>query len=187
MLNCLSYEDLYIESKPIYWVHLDPWKDVKCRINDVNCHGNTNDYHSCSPYLNKTFKKCKNRALLTLRRSQKHYEIFSNNILQKKHYPETVKNGNIRDCVIQSWLSAWVVIDFISHSLHSVVAWFAIGDFVYLALRRKGLIIDLTDDIIWICSKGFDERRGFIFSPENSTIASGEVNTILFITLRAFQ
>ena len=32
---------------------------------------------------NKTFKKRKNRALLTLRRSQKHYEIFSNNILRK--------------------------------------------------------------------------------------------------------
>ena len=30
---------------------------------------------------NKTLKKRKNRALLTLRRSQKHYERFSNNIL----------------------------------------------------------------------------------------------------------
>ena len=40
---------------------------------------------------------------------------------------------------------------------------------------------------LWICSKGFDERRGFIFSPENSTIASGEVNTILFITVWVFQ
>ena len=72
--------------------------------------------------MNKTFNKRKNRALLTLRRSQKHYEIFSNNVLRKKHYPETVKIGNNRDCVIQSWLSAWVVRDFISHSLHSVVA-----------------------------------------------------------------
>ena len=32
---------------------------------------------------NKTFKKRKNSALLTLRRSQKHYEIFSNNVLRK--------------------------------------------------------------------------------------------------------
>ena len=32
---------------------------------------------------NKTFKKRKNRAPLTLRRSQKHYEIFSNNVLRK--------------------------------------------------------------------------------------------------------
>ena len=72
--------------------------------------------------LDKMFKKRKNRALLTLRRSQKHYEIFSNNVLRKKHYPETVKIGNNRDCVIQSWLSAWVVRDFISHSLHSMVA-----------------------------------------------------------------
>ena len=39
----------------------------------------------------KTFNKRKNRALLTVRRSQKHYEIFSNNVLRKKHYPETVK------------------------------------------------------------------------------------------------
>ena len=33
--------------------------------------------------LNKTFNKRKNRALLTLRRSQKHHEIFSNNVLRK--------------------------------------------------------------------------------------------------------
>ena len=32
---------------------------------------------------NKTFNKCKNRALLTLTRSQKHHEIFSNNVLRK--------------------------------------------------------------------------------------------------------
>ena len=32
---------------------------------------------------NKTFKKRKNRAYLTLRRSQKHYEIFGNNVLRK--------------------------------------------------------------------------------------------------------
>ena len=32
---------------------------------------------------NKTFNKRKNRALLTLGRSQKHYEIFSNNVLRK--------------------------------------------------------------------------------------------------------
>ena len=32
---------------------------------------------------NKTSNKRKNRALLTLRRSQKHYEIFSNNVLRK--------------------------------------------------------------------------------------------------------
>ena len=33
--------------------------------------------------FNKTFKKRKNRALLTLRRSQKQYEIFSNNVLRQ--------------------------------------------------------------------------------------------------------
>ena len=77
---------------------------------------------------NKTFNKRKNRALVTVTRSQKHYEIFSNNVLRKKHYPETIKIGNNRDCVIQSWRSAWAVRDFISHSLHSVVAWFAIRD-----------------------------------------------------------
>ena len=32
---------------------------------------------------NKTFNKGKNRALLTFRHSQKHYEIFSNNVLRK--------------------------------------------------------------------------------------------------------
>ena len=33
--------------------------------------------------FNKTFNKRKNRALLTLRRSQKHYEVFSKNVLRK--------------------------------------------------------------------------------------------------------
>ena len=33
--------------------------------------------------FNKTFNKRKNRALLTLRCSQKHHEIFSNNVLRK--------------------------------------------------------------------------------------------------------
>ena len=70
----------------------------------------------------RRLNKRKNRALLTLRRSQKHYEIFRNNVLRKKHYPKTVKIGNNRDCVIHGWLSACVVRDFISHSLHSVVA-----------------------------------------------------------------
>ena len=32
---------------------------------------------------NKMFNKRKNRVLLSLRGSQKHYEIFSNNVLQK--------------------------------------------------------------------------------------------------------
>ena len=32
---------------------------------------------------NKTLNKRKNRALLTFRRLQKHYEIFSNNVLRK--------------------------------------------------------------------------------------------------------
>ena len=41
---------------------------------------------SPSPFLqieNKTFNKRTNRALLSLRRSQKHYEIFSNNVFRK--------------------------------------------------------------------------------------------------------
>ena len=94
-----------------------------------------------------------------------------------------VKVGNNRDCVIQSWLSAWVVKDFISHSLHSVVAWFAIRDFCLPCSKEKRSDWPFRRIYIWICSKGFDECRGFIFSPENSTIASGEVNTILFITV----
>ena len=32
---------------------------------------------------NKTFNKGENRALLTLRRLQKHHEVFSNNVLRK--------------------------------------------------------------------------------------------------------
>ena len=60
---------------------------------------------------------------------------------------------------------------------------------VYLALRRKGLIIDLTDEYILF---GYVQRvltstEALFFSPENSTVTSGEVNTILFITVTAFQ
>ena len=50
---------------------------------------------------------------------------------------------------------------------------------VYLVLRRKGLIIDLQ--------RVLTSAEVLFFCPENSTIASGEVNTILFITVRVFQ
>ena len=40
---------------------------------------------------NKTFKKRKNRAFLTLRRSQKHYEIFSKNVLRKSITQKTIE------------------------------------------------------------------------------------------------
>ena len=67
-------------------------------------------------------------------------------MFSKKHYPEIVKIGNNRDCVIQSWLSAWVVRDFIAwlRDLQSET-------FVYLAARRKGptCIIDLSDEYIF--------------------------------------
>ena len=44
-------------------------------------------------------------------------------VAKKKNYPlET----------IEIWLSAWIERNFISHSLHSVVALLVIGDFVYL-------------------------------------------------------
>ena len=44
---------------------------------------NTYRVRSWSDDNNKTFNKRKNRALLTFRRLQKHYEIFSNNVLRK--------------------------------------------------------------------------------------------------------
>ena len=59
---------------------------------------------------------------------------------------------------------------------------------VYLALRRKGLIIDLTDEyILGYVQRVLTSAEVLFFSPENSTIDSGEENTILFITARAFQ
>ena len=140
--------------------------------------------HCCSCFkqyinTNKTFNKRKNRALLSLRRSQKTLRNIQQQRFPKKHYPETVKIGNNRNCVIQSWLSAWVVRDFISHSLHSVVAWFAIGDFWLPCSKEKRYYNwPFRRIYIWISSKGFDQRRGFIFPPENSTLASGKVNMI---------
>ena len=64
--------------------------------------------------------------------------------------------------------------------MHSVVARFVIGDFVYLARRRKGLTIDLSNEYIDL---HMFKAKFLFFFPENSTIASGEVNTILFITV----
>ena len=68
-----------------------------------------------------------NRALLTVRSSQNSTKYLATTFYEKT-LPGNVKIGNNRDCVIQSWRSAWIVRDFISHSLHSVVASFAIGD-----------------------------------------------------------
>ena len=91
--------------------------------------------------------------------------------------------------MIQSWLSAWAVRDFISHSLHSRRGCVICNRrHVYLALRRKGLVIDLTEeDIFGYVQRVLTSAEVLFFSPENSTIASGEVNTILFMTVRAFQ
>ena len=80
------------------------------------------------------------------------------------------------DCMIQSWPSAWIVRDLVSHSLHSVLALFVIGE--------GEEVFPLTFQTnITIHRLVFDEGWDFIFSPENSTIASGEVNTIFFITV----
>ena len=60
--------------------------------------------------------------------------------------------------------------------------------FDYLALRRKGVIIDLSDEYIFgYVQRVLTSTEVLLFPPENSTVASGEVNTILFITVRAFQ
>ena len=64
---------------------------------------------------NKTFNKRKNRALLTVWRSQKHYEIFSNNVLRKNI---TRKQLRLRDSKLAQCLGC----KRFSHSLHSVVA-----------------------------------------------------------------
>ena len=66
--------------------------------------------------MNKTFNKRKNRALLTVRRSQKHYEIFSNNVLRKNIV--TRKQLRLRDSKLAQCLGC----KRFSHSLHSVVA-----------------------------------------------------------------
>ena len=71
----------------------------------------------CSPtkLKNKTFNKRKNRALLTVRRLQKHYEIFGNNVLRKNI---TRKQLRLRDSKLAHCLGC----KRFSHSLHSVVA-----------------------------------------------------------------
>ena len=60
--------------------------------------------------------------------------------------------------------------------------------FVYLARSRKGLIIDRSDEYMFgNVQRILTSAEVLFFSLENSTIASGEVNTILVITVRAFQ
>ena len=51
----------------------------------------------------KTFNKRKNRALLTLRRSQKHYEIFSNNVLRKTLPGNNLKDGYLKPSLDTLW------------------------------------------------------------------------------------
>ena len=140
---------------------------------------------------NKTFtnkrNKRKNRALLTLRRSQKQYEIFGNNVLRK--------NINRKQLRLETIEIAWFKVasvpglwEILFHIL--CIAW--LRDLqsetcLPCSKEKRSYNWPYRRIYIWICSKGFDQRQGFIFSPENSTIASGEVNTILFITARAFQ
>ena len=57
--------------------------------------------------------------------------------------------------MIHSWLNAWVVRDFISHSLHSVVAWLQSETCLPCSKEKRSYN--------WP-SKGFDERRGFILA-----------------------
>ena len=56
-----------------------------------------------------------------------------------------------------------------------------------VAQRRKGVIIGLANEYIFAYIHGVLKSAEVLFSPENPTIASGEVNTILFTTVRAFQ
>ena len=73
--------------------------------------------------------------------------------------------------MIQSCLSASVVRDFISRSLHNVVAWFEIGDFCLPSSKEKrSHNLPLKLMYICICSKDFVERRGFVFAPKNSLL-----------------
>ena len=70
---------------------------------------------TCRLKFNKTFNKRKNRTLLTVRRSQKHYKIFGNNVLRKNI---TRKQLRLRDSKLAQCLRC----KRFSHSLHSVVA-----------------------------------------------------------------
>ena len=75
----------------------------------------TRPAHACGCAVNKTFNKRKNRALLTVRRAQKHYEIFSNNVLRKNIIRKQLR---LRDSKLAQCLGCKRFL----HSLHSVVA-----------------------------------------------------------------
>ena len=62
------------------------------------------------------------------------------------------------------------------------------GDFCSSNSReKKSLLIDLLDEYIFAYVQMVLTSAEVLFFPENSTIASGEINTILLITVRAYQ
>ena len=69
----MGREERRVQGLDYGWWQLAEW-DIICRGLDIV---------TDKTKKNKTFNKRKNRALLTLRRSQKHYEIFSNNVLRE--------------------------------------------------------------------------------------------------------
>ena len=116
--------------------------------------------------INKTFKKRKN--LLTLRHSQKHYEISTTTFCEK--------NITRKQLRVETLEIAWFKVgsvpglyfrDFISHSLHSVLAWFAIGDFCLPCSREKRCYNwPFRQIYIWIIMfKGFRRAPRFYFLP----------------------
>ena len=118
---------------------------------------------------NKTFNKRKNGALLTLRRSQKDYEIFSNNVLRKN-----ITRKHLRSETIEiAWFNVGSVLGLSAILFHILcIAW--------LRDLQSETCLPCTKEkrsynwpyrwiyTIWICSKGFDEHRGFIFFPQRT-------------------
>ena len=135
-------------------VKLDPRTPAAARLKINRLRSINRPAYGCT--VNKTFNKRKNRAPLTVRRSQKHYEIFGNNVLREN---VTRKQLRLRDSKLAQCLGR----KRFSHSLHSVVA-----RFVYLAPRRKGLITDPSDEYIFGYVQRVLTRAEVLFFPQKT-------------------
>ena len=129
-----------------------------------------------SARLQPRFKKSRLLTLSDSEATRRKYILYT-----IKKTISTFWRVNITDCEIHSWPSAWIVIvtDFISHSLHS-----AFRNRRFLNLSN---VLNINFHTRWNTKGFFRSAEVLFFSRENSTIASGEVNTILFTTVRAFH
>ena len=82
--------------------------------------------------------------------------------------------------MIQSWLSARVTRDFISHSLHSVVAWFVIGLFVFLHLEGEKVSQFSLAHWIFPSKVNMQAKRKYSLTLDNFSLSSQQLHVCVY-------